>query len=226
VTPLHPGGIVRKLLTLTLASAAVVAMACSKKSPVATMSDDLKRDLKLASTTQDIRINPDEITPAAKPEVTLKAKKAPSGPKVVRSPKPTVLASAKPVEQAEVQENVPDVEVMAAAPVQTETAPDAPPLARPSAIPASNPGSAGRADGSNGRADGSGGASGASGGIWGGILGAVIRGGVVGDDDHCDPRSVPRGRRALTDIYGGMGGGGMGGGGVMRGIPSRRPGGR
>jgi len=81
-----------------------------------TMSDDLKRDLKLASTTQDIRINPDEVTPSAKPEVALKVKRAPSGPKVIRSQKPTVLASAAPIEQAEVQENVPDVQVMAPAP--------------------------------------------------------------------------------------------------------------
>jgi hypothetical protein len=202
---------VRKLLTLTLASTAVIAIACSKKSPMVTMSDDLKRDLKLASTTQDIRINPDEVTPSAKPEVAMKVKKAPSGPKVIRSQKPTVLASAAPVEQAEVHETVPDVQVMAPAPAPAENAADAPPLARPSAIPASNTG-AGRADGANG-----------SGGGWGGIFGAIIRGGVVGDDDHCDPR--PRGRPPtdIGTIYrGGMGGGG----GVMRGIPSRAPGGR
>jgi hypothetical protein len=30
--------------------------------------------------------------------------------------------------------------------------------------------------------------NGGSGGILGGIFGAVIRGGGVGDDDHCDPR--------------------------------------
>lgn len=204
----------RKLLTLTLASTAVVAIACSKKSPMVTMSDDLKRDLKLASTTQDIRINPDEITPSAKPEVALKLKKAPSGPKVIRSRTPTVLASAKPVEQAEVKENLPDVQVAAtAAPIEAPSAPEAPPLARPSAIPASNPG-AGRSDGANG-----------SGGGWGGIFGAIIRGGAVGDDDHCDPRTMPRGGRRPTATDIGIYNGGMGGiGGVMRGIPSRRGG--
>lgn len=202
----------RKLLTLTLASAAFVAMACSKKSPMVTMSDDLKRDLKLASTTQDIRINPDEVTPSAKPEVALKVKKAPTGPKVVRSHKPTVLASATPVEQAEVTEAVPDVQVMAPAP--TEAAPEAPPLARPSAIPASN--ASGQGAGTGRVDNGSG-----SGGIWGGIFGAIIRGGVVGDDDHCDPRSIPRGARRPTDI-GSIYGGGMGG--VMRGVPTTVPG--
>jgi hypothetical protein len=204
---------VRKLLTLTLASTAVVAIACSKKSPMVTMSDDLKRDLKMASTTQDIRINPDEITPAAKPEVAMKVKKAPSGPKVVRTAKPTVLASAAPVEQAEVKEEVPDVQVMAPAPAQTESASEAPPLARPSAIPASNSGSQGAG---SGRVDNGSG----SGGIWGGIIGAVIRGGVVGDDDHCDPRTMPRGGRrpTTTDIYAG----GIYGG--MRGVPTTVPG--
>jgi hypothetical protein len=209
---------VRKLLTLTLASTAVVAIACSKKAPMVTMSDDLKRDLKLASTTQDIRINPDELAPALKPEVTLKPKAAPSGPKVVRTRNPSVLASAKPVEQAEIPEQVPDVQAIAPTPAPTESgASDAPPLARPSTIPASNPGpgaASGRVDSGSGSAGG-----------WGGILGAVIRGGVVGDDDHCDPRTLPRnGRRpTTTDIYGGMMGGGGGG---MRGIPSRLPGGR
>ncbi len=198
----------RKLLTLTLASTAIVAIACSKKSPMVTMSDDLKRDLKLASTTQDIRINPDEVAPSAKPEVALKIKKAPSGPKVIRSEKPTVLASATPVEQAEVKADLPDVQVVAAAPAEAPSAPDAPPLARPSAIPVSN----------SGHADGNG-----SGGGWGGIFGAIIRGGAVGDDDHCDPRTMPRGGRrpTVTDI--GIYGGGMGG---ARGIPSRPPGGR
>jgi hypothetical protein len=216
--PLHPGGTVRKLLTLTLASIGVVAIAaCSKKSAVVTMSDDLKRDLKLASTTQDIRINPDEITPAAKPEVALKIKHAPSGPKAIRTRKPTVLASAAPVEAAEVATDVPDVQVTAPAPAPApEVAPEAPPLARPSAIPATADGSAGAGAG---RVDSGSG----TGGVWGAIFGAVIRGGVVGDDDHCDPRSRP-GNRRPTDIYSGGINGGMGG--VMRGIPHSLPGAR
>ena len=216
---LHPGGTVRKLLTVSLASLGIVAAACSKKAPVVAMSDDLKNDLKLASATQDIRINPDEVTPTAKPEVALKVKQAPSGPKVVRSRKPQVLASATPVEQAEVPAEVPDVQMAAPAPAPTpapETAPEAPPLARPSAIPASSSGNAGagsaRGDGGNG-----------GGSIWGAVLGAVIRGGVVGDDDHCDPRSRPGARRPhVTDIYSGGINGGMGG--IMRGMPGQMPG--
>jgi outer membrane biosynthesis protein TonB len=185
---------VRKLLTLSLASLSIVAIACSKKAPVVAMSDDLKNDLKLASTTQDIRINPDEITPTAKPQVALKVKKAPSGPKVVRTQKPTVMASAAAVEQAEIPSEVPDVQMTAPSPAPAiETAPEAPPLARPSAIPASTSAGAG-AD--NGRVNGGSGA----GSVWGAVLGAVIRGGVVGDDDHCDPRSTMPRRRPPTDI--------------------------
>lgn len=210
----------RKLLTLTLASVGIAAVACSKKAPVA-MSDDLKNDLKLASITQDIRINPDEITPAAKPQPAVKVKRAPSGPKVVRTKTPTVLASAAPVEEAEVPTEVPDVQMTEPAPAAEpapEMAPEAPPLSRPTVIPASNGGGSGVA---TGRVDGGTG----SGSVWGGILGAVIRGGVVGDDDHCDPRTMPRaGRRpSATDVYGGgIARGGMSGG--IRGYPMQIPG--
>jgi hypothetical protein len=220
---MHPGGNVRKLLTLTLASIGIAAAACSKKSPVVSMSDDLKRDLKLASTTQDIRINPDEIAPTAKPAAAPKVRKATSGPKVVRSRKPTVLASAAPVEAADVATDVPDVQVASEAPAPApapETAPEAPPLARPSSVPASSSGDAGSG---SGRVD-TGGGMGGVGGVLGGILGAVIRGGVVGDDDHCDPRSMPGNRRPrVTDIYSGGIHGGMGGmRGIPRGLPGRR----
>ena len=84
---------------------------------------------------------------------------------------------------------------------RSRQAPDAPPLARPSPIPSEQLRSR----------------------RWqrfrrrlGGIFGAIIRGGAVGDDDHCDPRTMPRGGRrpTVTDI--GIYGGGMGG---ARGIP-------
>src|ERR1041384_2112786 len=87
-------------MALTLASTAFVAIACGKdKSPTsAAMSADLKRDIQLASATQNIRINPDEVSPQSKQELALKNKKAPDGPKVIRSEHPTVKASANPVE--------------------------------------------------------------------------------------------------------------------------------
>src|SRR6476469_2899154 len=115
--PTGTGGFMRKLLTMTLASTAVVAIACGKeKSPTSTaMSADLKRDLQLASVTQDIRISPDEVAPTGKPEAALKPKKAPQGPKVIRTSHPTVAASPKPVEQADSPAPAPEVQVAAPA---------------------------------------------------------------------------------------------------------------
>src|SRR5262245_10327767 len=190
---------------------AVAAMACKAHKPTQTaISDELKRDLQLASATQNIRISPDEITPKSQQELTLRPKRAPSGPKVIRSEKPTVKASAKPVQAAELKNEVPQVQVMAAAPAPSETpSADSPPLARPASLPApSYPGTA--AIPGNG--------SGGVGGVIAGVFGAVIRGGGVGDDDHCDPRPNPRTRRPVGGdvIYGSpsgriFGGNGMGG---------------
>ena len=208
----------RKIIQWTLVPAALAALAC-KGTPRAhtSMSDDLKRDLQLASATQNLHISPDEIAPQSHQELALKPKKAPDGPKVIRSEHPTVKASATPVDAAPIKADVPQVQVMASAPAPSETpTSDAPPLARPSPIPAASyPGAAPIPS------------NGGSGGILGGIWGAVIRGGV-GDDDHCDPRGAPRRPRAGVPvggdvIYGspaGMGGmGGMGGRIPVRGRP-------
>jgi len=189
----------------TLASTALVAVACGKGNTRATstMSDDLKRDLQLASHTQNIQISPDEITPKSHEELAVKPKSAPSGPKVIRAKHPTVRASAAPVEAAETENDIPQVQVMASAPAPSETpTPDAPPMARPAPVPAQGYPSTARIPASNG----------GIGGILGGIFGAVIRGGVVGDDDHCDPRGPRRtGRPVGGDIIyrGGAGMGGM-----------------
>jgi hypothetical protein len=151
------------------------------------MSDDLKRDLKLASQTQNIQISPDEVAPQSHQELALKPKRAPNGPKVVRSEHPTVKASANPVETAEIKTDVPQVQMMASAPAPSETpTPDAPPMARPAPVPAQAYPSAARIPAS----------SGGMGGVLGGIFGAVIRGGV-GDDDHCDPRGGRRPGRPM-----------------------------
>src|SRR5690348_9212589 len=197
-----------------MVSVAVAAVACSKggsRSPTA-MTDDLKRDLQLASHTRDIQISPDEVTPKAHQELAVKPKKAPDGPKVIRSEKPTVKASATPTQVAEIKTDVPQVQVMASAPAPSQTpSADAPPMARPSPVPAQGyPGTEPIPASNNGS-------------ILGGILGAVIRGGMVGDDDHCDPRRGPaRGRPIGGDInrggiYGGGNIGGMGGGRVPMG---------
>jgi hypothetical protein len=185
---------VRKLIRWTVAPVAVVALACSKDNPnrPSAMREDLKRDLQLATATQTLKISPDEISPKAHEELAVKPKKAPNGPKVIRSQKPTVKASVTPREVAETKQDLPNVQMVATAPAPSETpAPDAaPPLARPAPVPvqASFPGAQPIP------ATGSG-----AGAVLGGIMGAVIRGGMVGDDDHCDPRP---GRRRVGGIIG------------------------
>ena len=196
----------RRILQWTLVPVAVAAVACKSDKPTQTsMSDDLKRDLQAASATQNIRISPDEITPKAHQELALRPKRAPDGNKVIRTEKPTVKASAAPVQVAEIKTNIPQIQVLAAAPAPSETpSTDAPPLARPAPVPTpSYPGAA--------PIPGDGGGNGA-GTIMGGIFGAVIRGGGVGDDDHCDPRPTRRGGRPVGgDIFTMPGTGGMGG---------------
>ena len=199
----------RKVIQWTLVPVAIFAVACSKgESPApAAMTEDLKRDLQLASHTRDIQISPDEVAPKNKQELSLKPKKAPEGPKVVRTQRPTVRASAAPVEAAEVPTDLPQIQVMASAPAPSETpsTDDAPPLARPAAVPAQSYPAATPIPASN------------TGSVIGGIFGAVIRGGMVGDDDHCDPRPRRRGGRVVGgDVYvprngGVIGIGGMGG---------------
>ena len=174
------GGNVRRFIKLALGSTAVVAIACGKsKAPTSSdMSADLKRDLQLASQTQNIQISPDELSPQSKKELAMRPKAAPQGPKVVRTKNPTVKASPKPVQVAEIPTQVPQVQVMAASPAPSETpSPDAPPMARPAPVPTQQYPSAGQIPANAG-----------AGSVIGAIFGAVIRGGVVGDDDHCDPR--------------------------------------
>ena len=192
----------RKVIQWTLVPIAIMAVACGKDSSRAptAMTDDLKRDLQAASHTRDIQISPDEIAPKSHQELALKPKKAPDGNKVIRTDHPTKKASATPVQAAEIKTDIPQVQVMASAPAPSETPSDnAPPLARPAALPAQGyPSTAPIPGGQNGS-------------VLGGIFGAVIRGGMVGDDDHCDPRGGVRrgGRQVGGDIYRPNGTGGM-----------------
>jgi len=182
------------------------------------MSDDLKRDLKLATTAQPIvQISADELAPEAHKAVSLALKKAP-GPKVIASKRPTVKASQTPTQVAEMKSEVPAVQVIASAPSAAEAeAPAAPPTARPA--PVEMPASAGR---STGTENGAGAEGSGIGAVLGGIFGAVIRGGIVVGDDKCDPRTDGRrrggGAYPRVPVYSPPVMGGMGG---MRLPPSR-----
>ena len=79
----------RKFIQWTLVPVAVAAVACGKGNSRSTaMTDDLKKDLQLASHTRDIQISPDEVAPKAHQDLAVKPKKAPDGPKVVPRRRP------------------------------------------------------------------------------------------------------------------------------------------
>ena len=216
----------RSLIRLTLASAAVAAVACGKeKAPTAAMSEELKRDLQLATTqSPNIAVSADELAPRAQQVVALRPKKAP-GPKVIRTETPTVKAAELPKEAAEIKSEIPAVQMIATSMGESDNmAPSAPPAARPAPIPMPTYPGPGSAAG-NVSGGGSGGGSGGIGGILGGIFGGgvVIRGGGVGDD-HCDPRTDGRRRGGRPTAGGGYVPGAVtpiGGMGGPRALPGR-----
>jgi hypothetical protein len=188
---------------LAVGLSAVVLAACGKNgaSPNRAMNDDLKRDLQLASSSSlDLASQQasktfalTEIGQSSAPSPSLAVKKC-SGPKAVKSKKPTVKAAPDASIDAKAEE--PTTQVMAQAPSPTtEPTPDpmAPAVPRPSPTPVDPSGGEG-ARGQNGGGPNPGAGDG-GGSILGGIFGAIIRGGVV-DGDHCDPRTDGRhGRR-------------------------------
>ena len=202
-------------------SAAVLA-ACGKNGATSktALSDDLKRDLQLASSTNLDLASQQAAKGYALTEIGQSSAPSPSsalrkgaGPKAVRSKHPTVKASPENSVVAKAEE--PTVDVMAQAPSPTtEPTPDpvAPAVPRPSPMPTMPNGGEGR----NGRDGGGPNAGNGDGGgsILGGIFGAILRGGVV-DGDHCDPRTDGRrGRPRSLPPYstpGTFGGGARGG---------------
>lgn len=139
-----------------------------------------------------------EIVPEAKPQPS-KALKQGNGAKSIRSKTPTVKASPEEV-AAEVVDNIPDVQVMQTSATPTPSEVIAPAVPRPVPQTTQSPSDQGPilagGTGRTGTTD--------NGGSWGGIFGAIIRGGVV-DGDNCDPRSTPRAQRPpmRTPVYGG-----------------------
>jgi hypothetical protein len=178
---------------------AVVVAACGRNSAPANraMSDDLKRDLQLATTSgldlasqQRAASFPlTEIPQASAPSPTPTLRKG-AGPKAVRSKHPTLKASPEPTVVANAEE--PQTEVMQKDPSPTtEPTPDptAPAVPRPSPMPTNPDGG----EGAHGHGGGGSRPGANDGGVLGTIFGVILRGGI-GDGDHCDPRSDGRGR--------------------------------
>jgi hypothetical protein len=181
---------------------AVVVAACGKNGGTANraMSDDLKRDLQLATSSgldlasqQAAKSFPLTEIPISSAPAPSHALKRAAGPKAVKSKQPTVKATPEPTVVANAE--IPETEVTQKAPSPTtESAPDpsAPAVPRPSPVPTDPNGGEG-AHGQNG-SGGNPGSGGGVGAVIGGIFGAILRGGVV-DGDHCDPRTDGRMRR-------------------------------
>lgn len=185
----------RAVPTLTLLGAAAILAACGRDRSAA--SSDLQNDIKLASDANlDLAASQTatpysltEVAPQAKPEVARTLHRA-SGPKAVRTPKPTVAAAPEATTSS--SEDAAQTETVAEAPVpapETETGASLPAAGRPTAVPVAYPGDGG-AMGSGG-SQGSGGGAG-SGTVLGGIFGVILRGGGTGDDDHCEPQPTTR----------------------------------
>ena len=180
---------------------AVVLAACGRNgTPNRQMSDDLKRDLQLATTSgldlasqQRSKAFPlTEIPQSSSPSPAPTLKKA-AGPKAVRSKHPTVKASPEPSVVANAEE--PQVEIAQREPSPTtEPAPEpaAPAVPRPSPTATDPNGEGAHGHSGNGPTAGAGDGGGS---VIGTIFGVILRGGI-GDGDHCDPRTDSRrGRR-------------------------------
>ena len=214
----------RKSYLILAGAGAVLLVACSGDKKAA-MNDDLKKDLELASSNDGITLANSgsagtqvvsaieqtapptrQQTPSTKVRRHKAAPKSP--PQVVRTQAPATVA-----------EN--DQQSVAPEPVSNDPTPVSP---RPQPVAVSYP-SGSSSGGDDGRVS----TGSTAGAIIGTILGAVIRGGVVGDGDQCDPRTDGRGRRGGISINqripGRVGGasrpGGISIGGVSIGRPPR-----
>jgi hypothetical protein len=174
---------------LLLAGAGAVLLAACSGDKKASINDDLKKDLELASSSDGITLansSPnagqqvvsaiERTSPPARQQTpsnrVRKHKPAPkSPPRVVRAEAPATVTET-------VQQSV----------AQQPNADPTPVSARPQPVAVSYP-SGPSSGGDDGRVSSGGSGAGA---VIGTILGAVIRGGVVGDVDRCDPRTDGR----------------------------------
>jgi len=168
-----------------ISAAGLIVAACSGKKTA--MSDDLKKDLDLASTSDGLAL----ASSSAKGSQVVSAieRTNPPAPRQVAQSqrvakhKPAPKAPPAPVEaqKADVSEEVtPQPIEVAQTPVESE--PSQSPRPHPIQTPSGSGETVGRGGGSN------------VGAVLGGILGVVLRGGIVVGDDECDPRTDGRRR--------------------------------
>jgi hypothetical protein len=181
---------VRTKTRLVLISAAgLIVAACSSKSK--TMSDDLKKDLDLASSTDGIAL----ASSSAKGSQVVSAieQTTPPAPRQVAQSRRVTKHRPAPTPPAPVEAQRADVSTeVAMQPVVTAPAPAEPaPVESPRPRPVETSSGSGvivsRGGGSN------------AGAILGGIISVVLRGGGV-DGDNCDPRTEGRRGRMPVSI--------------------------
>jgi hypothetical protein len=189
--------------TLALSSALVLAACGTRQPESATISDDLKSDLAVASApASDLAIaspsyqrmrfvSAAEQTPAAAP-----AKRPSAARKVTHTASRHKTTTSVATTSAVAPEPMAEMEHETPSPVAaSETAEQEAPTVivqsapAPSSEPAREPAST-----SDGVGRGHGGGLGGIGGILGGIIGSVVIRGGAGGIDHCDPRHDGRAR--------------------------------
>jgi len=215
---------------LLLAGAGAVLLAACGSDKNASINDDLKKDLELASSSDGITlanssaIAGQQVVSAIEQTAPPTARKQASSSRV-RTHK-AAPKSPPQVVHTMAHATVAEIEPQTVASVPTyDPTPVSP---RPQPVAVSYP-SGSSSGGDDGRVSSGGSGAGA---VLGTILGAVIRGGVVGDTDDCDPRTDGRhvsiNQRMPFPIGGRIGGVSIGraGGASRPGVPNGRSSGR
>ena len=174
----------RKLVSIAGIAGVLVAAACSSSKDAA-MSDELKKDLDAASTSNSINLATSQAP--ANQVVSAIERTTPPAPRKIASSQRVAKHTAAPkgvrapveVQKADVSTEV-EAQPVEVAPAPVDPAPLPSPRPQPVASTTGGGDRVGRGGGSN------------IGSILGGIFTVVIRGGGV-DGDQCDPRTDGRG---------------------------------
>jgi hypothetical protein len=186
---------------LFLAGASAVLLAACSGDKKASINDDLKKDLELASSSDGITLansSPNagqQVVSAIEQTSPPTRQQAPSAK--VRHHKPAPKSPPQVV-RTQAPATVAQNETQSVAPAPAEDPTPVSPRPQPVAVSYQSGPSSGGDDGRVSTGGGSG-----VGAVLGTILGAVIRGGiVVGDGDNCDPRTEGNPRQVNTHFPG------------------------
>ena len=182
----------RKTYLLLVGASAVLLTACSGDKKTA-INADLMKDLELASSNDGITLAGsstagtqvvsaiERTTPPSRQQTpSTRVRRHRAAPKAP----PQVVRAEAPATEAE------ETEMQSVAMTPSDPSPVS---ARPQPVAVSYP-SGPSSGGDDGRVS----TGSTTGVVLGSILGVVIRGGVVGDVDHCDPRTDRRGRGRVS----------------------------